>query len=43
MYSLCESSLDHYQAEKYLGGHPSVNPALAGACTGLLYKSTGEE
>ena len=41
MYSLSESALDHLEAEQYLGGHQATNPVLAGALSGLLYKSTG--
>lgn len=44
MYSLCESGLDHLESEQLLptaGIHAAVNPVLAGAFTGLVYKSTG--
>ena len=40
MYSLSESALDHLQVEQYMGGHSATNPVLAGAFTGLVYKST---
>lgn len=44
MYSLCESGLDHLESEQLLptaGIHGAINPMLAGAVTGLVYKSTG--
>ncbi len=40
MYSLSESALDHFEVEQHLGGHAATNPVLAGAVSGLLYKST---
>jgi hypothetical protein len=45
MYSLCESGLDHLESEQLLptaGLHGAVNPMIAGAFSGLVYKSTGE-
>ena len=44
MYSLCESGLDHLESEQLLptaGIHGAVNPMIAGALSGLVYKSTG--
>ena len=40
MYSLSESALDHFEVERYMGGHAATNPVMAGAISGLLYKST---
>lgn len=47
LYSLCESGLDHLESEQLLPlaapglGGGALNPVLAGAFTGLVYKSTG--
>jgi hypothetical protein len=42
LYSAIESTLDNYNVDRYFGNQAAAAPVLAGACTGLLYKSTGE-
>jgi import inner membrane translocase subunit TIM23 len=40
MYTSFEWGADQLELDRYAGGYDFVNPITAGACTGLMFKST---